>query len=90
MYRTLEELVAAARAKGPVEIAIAAAHDPDVIEAMKRAGDLGLAKGTFVGDPRRIHARSGGRHALHDPTSDPPPFRGDLGVTALLDRESGP
>jgi phosphate butyryltransferase len=56
MYRTLDELVNAARVGGPVTIAVAAAHDPDVIEAMKRAEETGLAKGIFVGDPRKIHS----------------------------------
>jgi phosphate butyryltransferase len=54
MFRTLDELVDAARAAGPVQIAIAAGHDTDVIEAMKKAEELGLANGIFVGDPRKI------------------------------------
>ena len=52
--RRLEELVAAAQRTGPVQVAIAAAHDPDVIEAMKKAEELGLAKGIFVGDKAKI------------------------------------
>ena len=52
--RNLRELVDAARTDVPVPIAIAAAHDPDVIEAMKAAEGIGLAKGIFVGDPRKI------------------------------------
>jgi phosphate butyryltransferase len=54
MFRNLEELVEAARAQGPVHIAIAVAQDPDVIEAMKQAEEIGLAKGIFVGDLRKI------------------------------------
>jgi phosphate butyryltransferase len=54
MFRNLEELVEAARAQGPVHIAIAVAQDPDVIEAMKKAEEIGLAKGIFVGDSRKI------------------------------------
>lgn len=54
MYRHLDELVEAARALGPVRIAIAAAHDPDVIEAMKRARELGLAEGFYIGNAHRI------------------------------------
>jgi len=54
MFKTLDELVQAARMAGPVRIAIAAAHDPDVIEAMKKAGELGLATGIFVGNLRKI------------------------------------
>jgi len=56
MFRNLEELVEAARAQGPARIAIAAAQDPDVIEAMKKADEIGLAKGMFVGDQRKICA----------------------------------
>ena len=54
MFRNLEELVEAARAQGPVHIAIAVAQDPDVVEAMKKAEEMGLAKGIFVGDSRKI------------------------------------
>lgn len=56
MFRNLGEIVEAARTQGPVPIAIAAAQDGDVIEAMKRAEEIGLAKGIFVGDPRKISA----------------------------------
>lgn len=44
----------AARRKGPVRIAVAAGHDPDVIEALKQAREMGLAEGTLVGDAARI------------------------------------
>ena len=54
MFRNLEELVEAARAQGPAHIAIAVAQDPDVVEAMKQAEEMGLAKGIFVGDSRKI------------------------------------
>ncbi len=54
MFRNFEELVKSARAEGPVPIAIAAAQDADVIEAMKRAQEIGLANGIYVGDPRKI------------------------------------
>jgi phosphate butyryltransferase len=54
MMRRLDELVVAARQRGPARVAIAAAHDPDVIEAMKKAGELGLAEGIFVGDRAKI------------------------------------
>jgi phosphate butyryltransferase len=43
MFRSFDELLDAARSRGPVSIAVAAAHDPDVIEALKRARELGLA-----------------------------------------------
>jgi len=54
MFRHLEELLDAARREGPVQVAIAVAQDADVIEAMKKAGEIGLANGIFVGDPRKI------------------------------------
>jgi phosphate butyryltransferase len=56
MFRTFDELVDAARARGPVTIAVAAGHDPDVIEALKRARELGLAEGILVGKGNEIRA----------------------------------
>src|ERR1017187_2071538 len=62
MFRSFDELLDAARARGPVSIAVAAAHDPDVIEALKRARELGLAEGILVGRGSEIRAlaREGG------------------------------
>ena len=60
MFRSLDQLVDGALVGGPVTIAVAAGHDPDVIEAMKRAEEIGLAKGIFVGDPRKIHTLAEG------------------------------
>lgn len=54
MIRDLDVLVAVARAKGPARIAVAAGHDPDVIEAMKTAKEMNLAEGYFVGDSAKI------------------------------------
>ncbi len=56
MFRSLDELVDAARARGPARIAVAAGHDPDVIEALKRAREAGLADGIFVGNADKIRA----------------------------------
>ena len=56
MYKNLEELVAGARSQGPVQIAIAAGHDSDVVAALKQAQSLGLADGIFVGDAEKIEA----------------------------------
>jgi phosphate butyryltransferase len=56
MFKNLDELVQAALSKGPVQIAVAAGHDPDVIEAMKQAKDLKLADGIFVGNSEKILA----------------------------------
>lgn len=62
MLRNFAELLDAARARGPVTIAVAAGHDPDVIEALKRARELGLAEGILVGKGSEIRtlAREGG------------------------------
>lgn len=54
MYRSLDELVAAACAQGPVKIAVAAGHDPDVLEALEQADRMGLAQGIFVGQAEKI------------------------------------
>jgi phosphate butyryltransferase len=54
MFRSFDELLDAARARGPVTIAVAAAHDPDVIEALKRARELRLAEGILVGNGSEI------------------------------------
>lgn len=56
MFRSLDDLVEAARRTGPVRIAVAAAHDADVIEAMKQAQAIGLAEGVFVGHAEKIRA----------------------------------
>jgi len=56
MFRSFDELLDAARARGPVSIAVAAAHDPDVIEALKRARELKLAEGILVGKGSEIRA----------------------------------
>jgi phosphate butyryltransferase len=56
MFRNLDELVAAARAKGPARIAVAAGHDPDVMEALKRAWELKLAEGVLAGNADKIRA----------------------------------
>jgi len=62
MLRSFQEVLDAARARGPATIAVAAAHDPDVIEALKRARELGLAEGILVGKGTEIRAlaREGG------------------------------
>jgi phosphate butyryltransferase len=56
VFRSLDALVDAARRKGPVRIAVAAGHDPDVIEALKQAREMGLADGIFVGNSEKIRA----------------------------------
>jgi len=56
MFRTLNELVDAARRSAPAQIAVAAGHDPDAIEALKQARDIGLADATFFGNAAKIRA----------------------------------
>lgn len=52
--QSLTELVEVARARGPARIAVAAGHDPDVIESLKRAASIGLAEATLFGDAEKI------------------------------------
>ena len=56
MFRNLDELVQAATSKGPTRIAVAAGHDPDVIEALKQAQEIGLAEGILIGDGKKIRS----------------------------------
>jgi len=56
MFRNFDDLLEAARAHGPVSIAVANAHDPDVIEALKRARELRLGEGILVGKGSEIRA----------------------------------
>jgi phosphate butyryltransferase len=49
-------VLCSAASTGPVSIAVAAAHDPDVIEALKHARELGLAEGILVGRGIEIRA----------------------------------
>jgi phosphate butyryltransferase len=67
MFRTLDELVAAARAKGPMKIAVAAGHDPDVMEALKQAREMNLADGVLVGNADKIRSLAA---AIDFPLSD--------------------
>ena len=59
MFRSLDELVMAARERGLARIAVAAGHDPDVIAALKQASDMGLADGILVGNEQKIRALAG-------------------------------
>ncbi len=56
MFRNLDELVENATARGPTRIAVAAGHDPDVIEALKQAQEIGLAEGILIGDGKKIRS----------------------------------
>jgi phosphate butyryltransferase len=54
--RTFDDMVAAARRVGPVPVAVAAAHDPEVLKAVDRAQREGLVEATLVGDWPAIEA----------------------------------
>ena len=54
MFRNLDDLVEAAIGMGPARIAVAAGHDPDVIESLQLAREMGLAEAVLVGDRKKI------------------------------------
>ena len=54
MLRNFEDMQAAARARGKVRVAVAAAQDREVLEAIKAGLQAGLIEATLVGDPARI------------------------------------
>ena len=56
MFRSLNQLVDAARARGAARIAVAAGHDPDAIAALKEAEDGRLVESLLVGDAAKIRA----------------------------------
>jgi phosphate butyryltransferase len=64
MFRNLDDLVETAIGLGPARIAVAAGHDPDVIESLHLARQMGLAKGILVGDREKIEpmAAAAGLH----------------------------
>ena len=49
-FRTFQELAEAAKARGSVRVAVAAAQDPEVLEAIKAGLEAGLIEATLVGD----------------------------------------
>lgn len=54
--KSFPELTAAARQLGPARIAVAAADDADVLEALREAEAMGLATGVLVGDRDKVQA----------------------------------
>ncbi len=60
MFRTLDEVVQAARGRRWVRVAIAAAQDIDCIEAKKQAREIEQAGGIFVGIGDKITAMTRG------------------------------
>ncbi|MBT2679653.1 bifunctional enoyl-CoA hydratase/phosphate acetyltransferase [Bacillus sp. ISL-35] len=53
-YRSFKEVIAAAQTRPPVKMSIAAAHDSDVLVAVKEAFELGIIEPYLVGDPQKI------------------------------------
>jgi phosphate butyryltransferase len=51
---SFEQLLAAARARGPITVAVAAADDPDILEAAQAAEQARIADCLLVGDASRI------------------------------------
>ena len=56
MIRSLEELVQRGVELGPARIAVVEGHDRDVLESLKQAEPLGLAKATLIGNREKIAA----------------------------------
>ena len=56
MFRSLDEMVEAAKAYGPFRVAVAAGHSPECIAALKQAREMKLAEGLFIGDAKKIWA----------------------------------
>jgi phosphate butyryltransferase len=54
MFRNLDDLVETAIGLGPARIAVAAGHDPDVIESLQLAREMSLAEAVLVGDREKI------------------------------------
>ena len=53
---SLEEMIAIARRVGPARIAVAAAHDPEVLKAVEQAQHEGIVDATLIGDWGAIEA----------------------------------
>jgi phosphate butyryltransferase len=71
---TFDEMVSRARKVGPVQIAVAAAHDPEVLKAVDQAQREGIVEATLVGDWPAIEAYAAqtgvelsGTDIIHEP-----------------------
>jgi phosphate butyryltransferase len=71
---SFNEMVAIAQQVGPVQIAVAAAHDPQVLEAVNQAQREGMVEATLVGDWPAIEAYAAqigvdlnGMSVIHEP-----------------------
>jgi phosphate butyryltransferase len=72
--RRLEDMISTARQVGPVPIAVAAAHDPEVLRAVDQAQRDGMIEATLVGDwpaieayATQVEADLTGANVLHEP-----------------------
>ncbi|PAB60205.1 phosphate butyryltransferase [Anaeromicrobium sediminis] len=52
--KKIEEIISYVQAKGPMTIAVASAEDRDVLLAVDKARELGIARGILVGDKEKI------------------------------------
>ena len=71
---TFDEMVSEARRVGPVRIAVAGAHDPEVLQAVAQAQREGMVEATLAGDWPAIEAYAaqtgvdlGGATLFHEP-----------------------
>jgi phosphate butyryltransferase len=69
-----DEMVTVARKAGPAQIAVAAAHDPEVLKAVDRAQREGMVQATLVGDwpaieayAAQVGAALSGAKVVHEP-----------------------
>jgi phosphate butyryltransferase len=63
--RNIDDLVSAARRRGPVPVAVAAAHDPEVLKAVSQAQAEGMVEATLVGDWSAMEAYAAQLGASH-------------------------
>ena len=54
-YKSFDEVIVEAKKRPPVKMSVAAAHDRDVLEAVKVAVELGIVQPYLVGDPQKIY-----------------------------------
>jgi phosphate butyryltransferase len=54
MIKNFKEMVEQARKLGPARVVVIEAHNPEVLESLKDAEPMGLAKPILVGDPVKI------------------------------------
>lgn len=56
MYKSFDEIIVAAKKRGPRTFSVAVAQDMDVLLALKQAEDQGLVKSVLVGEAARVKA----------------------------------